>query len=201
MSDIYRFNPSESPKDLYTPTSIAIRISDIALDTTTPENFANSIRKGITPFIANISDDLIQYIEESVEIIHIGKYRSASIQLFAMGVERLWQRVWEKIGSDEKKWREWLSNLSLPKEVQKYGMRQKPISPDGSFSGEDWHLYYHENEVLVFGCLVGFYDSNVLHSLYHECFKLRCKAAHPTGIKVTPEQVATLLRYSISHMW
>ncbi len=206
MSDKFRFNPDSLFAGTFRPPTFEDSVFTIEFNTRTPREFAESIRQRISEYGSSISDELANYLEETIAVIEIGKYRSAVIQLFCMAIERLWIRLWDRADSDEKKWCEWIDSITSTttqnQELKKYGFRQKDIKkPDRPFNQSDWHVYYMENELLVLGNLRGFYDTNALHSLYHDCFKLRCKAAHPSKLEVSPEQVAIMLRPCIKYLW
>lgn len=205
MSDKFRFNPDSLFAGTFRPPRFEDAVFTIDINLRTPSEFAESIRLNTSKYGSSISDELANYLEETIAVIEIGKYRSAAIQLFCMAIARLWIRLWECADSDEKKWCDWIDGISSTPHKQEFikiGIRQKGFKkPELPFNPSDWHICYMENELLALGNLRGFYDTNALHSLYHECFKLRCKAAHPSKFEVSPEQVAIMLRHCIKYLW
>ncbi|MCP4899698.1 MAG: hypothetical protein GY906_22255 [bacterium] len=177
---------------------------NVELDYSNPEALAQSVQAYRVKIRESSDNETVDsLLDELARALSAKCTRSATILVWSAGVSYLADCLWQAVGETENGWNNLVHSARLKKPGISCGVDHPEKIPDcgQGFDINLWQKRYKEPQVVFLGFARGMYSADALEQLFRDCFRPRCRAAHPSSTVVPLEDVTRSLRFIAKYLF
>lgn len=179
-------------------------LDKVHLDTSSFEALARSV-KDYARVLADARQSTARtwLFDEMVGALSAGCIRAAMVMLWGAAVTDVAHRLWERCGQDVARWNTMVAAAKAKTPPVHVGVEPHKIPEltPGDFDIHYWQKKYTEQQIIYIAFSEGFFSADALEQLYLDCFRPRCRAAHPSATVVTIEDFSRALRLTSTYLF
>lgn len=180
----------------YTPRQRDSLPDRIVLNSSNADELAQSVRSYAAMIRESSENETVDcLLDELARSLSAGCTRSATILAWSAGISFLADQLWLAVGESANGWDGLINSAQSRIPSVQCGVDPRKLPRVGTdFDINLWQKNYSEPQIAFLGFAKGLYSAYALEQLYLDCFRPRCRAAHPSSTIIPIEDVARSLR-------